>query len=77
MFISVDSSQTLFGTSHLTDRKHKRARLEISPAVESGKVLVFVKIDDFPLSINLFGVNNHIPGVRCRASGFDGEPVVE
>ena len=39
--------------------------------------LIFIKIDDFPSSINLLGVNDDVSGVRCGASSFDGEPVVE
>ena len=39
--------------------------------------LILIKIDDFPVSVNLFGVNDDVSGVRCRASDFDGESVVE
>ena len=40
-------------------------------------MLIFIEIDDFPFSINLFGVDNYISGVRRRASDFDSESVVK
>ena len=37
-------------------------------------VLILIKVDDFPLSIDLFGVNNDIPCMHCcAASVFNGQ----
>jgi len=44
---------------------------------EDCNVLILIKMDDFPVSVNLFGVNDDVSGMRCRASDFDGESVIE